>query len=137
MEIGRNKLFVALGALFILGIVLSVSNAYCAVNMGHVFAPLLYGIALAALATGAAIALLFQWKIDRLQFEKIIGVLPEDERKVLKVLIEKKSISQSELRYQSGLSKVKVSRIIAKLSKRGIVDKKNYGNTNLIILKVS
>ncbi len=136
VEIANNKLFIALGLLFALGVVLAMSNAYCAVNMGHMFAPLLYGIALIALTAGGAIALLFQWKVDKMQLEKVMDILPEDERRVLKVIIEKKSIPQTELKYLSGLSKVKVSRIVSKIEQRKIIKKKPYGNTNLIILKI-
>ena len=136
MEITRKKLLAAAGALFILGVLLSVSNAYCAVGMGHVFAPFLYGIALAGLAAGATITLLFQWKVDRMQLNKVISVLPEDERRLLEIIIEKKSVSQTELKHLSGLQKVRISRILAKFEQRKIVEKKPYGNTNLIIAKI-
>ncbi len=136
MEITKKKLFIALGLLFGLGVFLAMSNAYCAVNMGHLFAPLLYGIALIALTTGGSIVLLFQWKVDKIQLEKVISILSEDERKVLKVIIEKKSISQTELKYLSELSKVKVSRIVSKFEQRKIIEKKPYGNTNMIIIKI-
>jgi len=117
MEITNKKLIIAVGLLFALGVNLAWSNAYCAVSMGHMFAPLLYGIALIALATGGAITLLFQWKVDRIQLEKVISILPNDEKKVLKIIIDKKSISQTELKYLSELSKVKVSRIVSKLNR--------------------
>lgn len=136
MEITKKKLIIALGLLFALGVFLAMSNAYCAINMGHLFAPLLYGIALIALTTGGAVALLFQWKVDKIQLEKLISILPKDERRVLKVIIEKKSVSQTELKHLSELSKVKVSRIVSKLEQRKIIEKKPYGNTNLIIRKI-
>jgi hypothetical protein len=136
MEITRKKFLAAAGALFVLGVLLSVSNAYCAIGLGHVFAPLLYGIALAGLAAGAAIALMFQWKVDRMQLNKIIGVLPEDERKLLEIIIEKKTVSQTELKHLSGLPKVRISRILAKFEQRKIVEKRAYGNTNLIVSKM-
>ncbi len=136
VEITSRKLIIAFGMLFALGVILALSNAYCAANMGHLFAPLLYGIALIALATGGAIALLLQWKIDKMQLEKIISILPEDERKVIKVIIDKRNITQSELRYLTGLSKVKISRIVSKFEQRGIIEKKPYGNTNLIVLRI-
>jgi len=136
MEITKKKLIIALGLLFALGVFLAMSNAYCAANMGHLFAPLLYGIALIALAIGGAIALLFQWKVDKIQLEKVISILPDDEKKVLKIIIDKKSISQTDLKYLSELSKVKVSRVVSKLEQRKIIEKKPYGNTNLIIRKI-
>lgn len=80
-----------------------MSNAYCAVNMWNLFASYLYGIALIALTTGGAVVLLFQWKVDKIQFEKVISILPEDERRVLKIIIEKKSIFQTELKHLSEL----------------------------------
>lgn len=136
MEIGNRNLLIMFGLLFALGVLLAVSNAYCAINIGHVFAPLLYGIALVSLAAGGAIAMLFQWRIDKMQLERVISVLPEEERKVLKVVIDKKTVSQTDLRYLSGLSKVRVSRIISRLEQRSIIEKKPFGNTNMVILKI-
>ncbi len=136
IEISTRKLIIAFGLLLSLGMILAISNAYCATNMGHLYSPLLYGVTLIALTTGVAIALLLQWKIDKLQLERIINILPEDDRKVIKVILDKKkNITQSELRYLTGLSKVKISRILSKFEQRGIIEKKAYGNTNLIILK--
>lgn len=136
MEIQKGKILIALGLLFALGVILAMSNAYCAINMGHIFSPLLYGVALAGLAVGASIVLLFRWKIDKMQLNKIITILPEDEKKVLNALIDKKSVSQTELRYLTNLTKLQVSRVVARLELRKIVEKKPYGNTNLIVLKI-
>lgn len=136
IEFSRKKLVLLLGLLFGLGIFLSVSNAFCAVALGRLFAPFLYGITIVAFAAGVATALVFQWKIDRVQLSKAFSILPEDEKNVLMIITEKKHITQTDLRLMSGLSKVKVSRIIDRLEKRKIVEKKPYGNTNLIISNI-
>jgi len=136
VEVTSRNLLIALGALFILGAVLAMTNAYCAINMGHLFAPFLYGVALSALATGGAITLLFQWKVDKKQLKRILSILPVDEAKLLTVIIEQDRITQQELTARSELSKVKVSRILSKLEQRNIIEKKPYGNTNLIIKKL-
>lgn len=132
MEVTQRRLLLALALVFALGIVLSISNAYCAIHMDHVFAPFLYGIALVSLATGGAVAGLFQWRMDRIQLEKVMSILPGDDRKLLRLIIERKSILQNELVPLSGLSKVKVSRIVSRFEQRGIVKKSAYGNTNMI-----
>jgi uncharacterized membrane protein len=48
---------------------------------------------------------------------------------------EKGSITQTEIKSRSGLSKVKVSRILSRLEQRNVIEKKPHGNTNLIIKK--
>jgi uncharacterized membrane protein len=72
-----------------------------------------------------------------LQLERILKILPKDERTVVKVLLDNNnSIEQNKLVVISGYSKVKVSRILQKLIERDVIDKKNMGNTNLILLKI-
>lgn len=136
IELTRKKLVVGLGLLFALGIFLAISNAFCAMNLGQPFAPFLYGVASVAFAAGSAVTLLFQWRVDRVQLAKVFTILPEDERKVLTVIAEKKSITQADLRYMAGLSKVKLSRMIKRLEERKIIEKRPYGNTNLILSRI-
>ena len=135
IEAAHRNLIIAFGLLFSLGVVLAVSNAACAINMGHLFAPFLYGVALVGLATGGAVTLLFQWKVDKMQLKRILSILPADEASVLTTIIEKGSITQTEIKSRSGLSKVKVSRILSRLEQRNVIEKKPHGNTNLIIKK--
>ena len=68
--------------------------------------------------------------------EYLLKILPEDERTIVRVLLKEKKIEQMYLVAESGLSKVKVSRLISKLEQRGIVEKKPLGNTNLIKLTI-
>ncbi|MBU4342216.1 MAG: hypothetical protein KJ928_06435, partial [Candidatus Altiarchaeota archaeon] len=51
-------------------------------------------------------------------------------------LVREKKMEQTYLVAESGLSKVKVSRVLSKLEQRGIVEKKPLGNTNLVKLRV-
>ena len=90
IEAAHRNLIIALGSLFFLGVALAVSNAACAINMGRLFAPFLYGVALVGLATGGAITLLFQWKVDKMQLKRILSILPVDEASVLTTIIEKR-----------------------------------------------
>jgi uncharacterized membrane protein len=64
---------------------------------------------------------------------RLLQLLPADEREIIKKIIENKGkITQSKL--SSIFGKVKVFRIVENLRKRGIIEKKKYGKTNLIEL---
>ena len=88
------------------------------------------------MGVGALIILLFQWRISQRQYHNTLKVLPQDERVILEILLKEKKIEQIYLVAESGLSKVKVSRLLAKLEQRGIILKKPLGNTNLIKLNI-
>lgn len=64
------------------------------------------------------------------------GLAPE-EKEVVKALERQaeKELAQSRIKDLTGLSKVKLSRVIARLEKKGLVGKRPYGNTNLVFLE--
>ena len=136
MEVSETRLAAAIIAVFFLGILLSVLNGIYIEDTGSPMPSLTYGVAAVAMGVGALIILLFQWKITARQAYTMLKVLPEDERKILEVLLKEKKIEQTYLVAESGLSKVKVSRILMRLEQRGIVEKKPLGNTNLIKLRI-
>ena len=60
----------------------------------------------------------------------------EDDKKVICLLKENKgSLTQSQLVKESGMTKVKMHRIITKLESNNILEKFKYGQTNKIRLK--
>ncbi|MHC1756506.1 MAG: helix-turn-helix transcriptional regulator [Methanosarcina sp.] len=61
-------------------------------------------------------------------------ILEGDEKKIYLIVYEKKQILQSELVLESGLSKVKVSRLLQKLENKSLLLRKPYGNTNKVII---
>ncbi|HHQ45176.1 MAG TPA: winged helix-turn-helix transcriptional regulator [Candidatus Altiarchaeales archaeon] len=136
MEVSESRLAVAIIAVFSLGILLSILNGYYIENTGSAMPLETYGVAGVSMFVGALIILLFQWKISTKNALSLLKILPEDERKILEVLLNEKKIEQTYLVAESGLSKVKVSRVVSKLEQRGVVEKKPLGNTNLIKLKI-
>jgi uncharacterized membrane protein len=64
----------------------------------------------------------------------ITDVLQGDEKKLYLIVCEKKEILQSELVLESGLSKVKVSRLLQRLENKSLLVRRPYGNTNKVIL---
>ncbi|MBI1969889.1 MarR family transcriptional regulator [Candidatus Woesearchaeota archaeon] len=136
MEISEKKLVIAIGAVFLLGVFFSIANGYYTQKTGDPLPLIAYAIAFISLAVGSALVLLFQSRINKMQLENILKILPQEERKIMEILVERKEIEQKHLVVLSGLSKVKVSRVLAKLEQRGIVEKKASGYTNLVIVKL-
>ena len=98
---------------------------------------IVYGISFLSILIGAFIVVLFQFKISKIQLERVLKILPQEERKVVKILLDNSnSIEQNKLVALSGFSKVQISRLVRKLVEREVVEKRNMGNTNLIILKI-
>ncbi|NOX71534.1 MAG: hypothetical protein GXO64_02435 [Candidatus Micrarchaeota archaeon] len=139
MEISTKKLFIAVSLVVMLGALITVFSIYHTLHMGNAFLqyPLfLYGTAILSLLSGGFIVYLFEDRINKAQLNKILSVLPPDERKIMKILAERVEIEQNKLVTLSGLNKVRVSRILATLEQRKIIEKKKHGYTNMIILKI-
>lgn len=65
-----------------------------------------------------------------------ISKLTEEERKILEKIKEAGgSLYQSDIVKETGLSKVKTTRILDKLELKGIIERKRRGMTNIIVLK--
>lgn len=68
-------------------------------------------------------------------FESIEKTLNEDERKVINTLqLHQGKYLQKYITKETGLSKLKTHRIVARLSERGIVTLEKTGNTNTVYL---
>lgn len=137
MEVEPKKLVVALLAVFLLGISFAVLNGYYFAESGESLPLIVYGVSFLSILIGAFVVLLFQWRINRAQLDKVLGVLEQEERTVIKILLDNKGhIEQTYIVALSGMNKVAISRTIAKLEQRGVIEKKPLGNTNMIILKL-
>lgn len=68
--------------------------------------------------------------------DAVLHVLSEDERKVVEAVAAAggDAVLQKDIRWKTGLSRVKVHRVVARLSQRGIVKVEKYYNTNKIAL---
>ncbi len=75
-------------------------------------------------------------KLSKENYQKIMKDMDEDEKKVLEgIIAEKGSIMQSGIVAKTGLTKVKVTRILDRLEGREIIERKRRGMTNVVILK--
>ncbi len=67
--------------------------------------------------------------------DAVLRVLIDEEQKVIKLLVaEGGMMLQKNIRWKTGLSRVKTHRILHRLAKRGIVSAQKYYNTNKITL---
>ena len=66
--------------------------------------------------------------------EVAMKILGGDDKRLYKLILEKKEYLQKNLVYDSGFPKAKVTRILEKLEQKRLVTKKPFGNTNKIVL---
>lgn len=69
-------------------------------------------------------------------YDKIISLLKDNEKKTVHLIKEHKGeILQNELVLKLGLSKVKITRILASLERKQIIERHRHGMTNKVRLK--
>ncbi|WP_435093263.1 helix-turn-helix transcriptional regulator [Halorubrum sp. N11] len=61
--------------------------------------------------------------------ERVLDLLPEDERRILRPVLSSPGITQIELRDRSDFSKSKVSQTVSALEKRGLLYRERQGRT--------
>lgn len=61
--------------------------------------------------------------------------LRQEDKEVLKIIEENKTIFQADLIEKTGFGKAKMTRIIDRLENKGIVERKRRGMTNVVVLK--
>ena len=73
--------------------------------------------------------------IEKKPQKKIIDTngLKQEEKKVLELVKENKTIFQAEIIEKTGFGKAKVSRIIDRLESKGFVERKRRGMTNVVV----
>lgn len=75
--------------------------------------------------------------IPKTKLNKMVGDLPEDERKIFGELAKNDgSVFQNDLINTSGFSKVKISRILDRLETKGLVERRRRGMANMVVLRV-
>ena len=137
MEIDNKRLAIGLLLIFLLGVLFAWLNGTYAASTSEQLPLIVYGISFLSILVGAFIVVMFQWRISRIQLDKVLRILPRDERLMVESLLDNSGrLEQNNLVVLTGLSKVQVSRLVARLEQRGVVEKKAMGNTNLILLKV-
>jgi hypothetical protein len=72
-------------------------------------------------------------KVIKHNTDVILKLLAPEERKVISKIVENRGkISQSEITYMEGFSKVKAHRVVISLANKGIVTKETYGKMRMI-----
>src|SRR3989344_6777077 len=126
MEIGNKRLVTGLVLVFILGILFAIVNGFYTSSANEQLPLIVYGISFLSILIGASIVIMFQFRINKMQIENVLKILPREERMVVKILLDNKNmIEQNKLVVLSGFTKVQISRILQKLAERDVIDKKS------------
>jgi len=73
--------------------------------------------------------------LRRTRIQDVLPVLTEPERRVMEIVLRDKTADQRKIVKETDFSKPKVSRIIHDLEKRGLIEKRLKGRTNIISFK--
>ncbi len=95
-------------------------------NEDYIYAAIILAILVAS-------AYLFR-RFKRRQTNDKIEILKEDERAIMRLIIEEDGIDQREIQRETDFSKTKVSKILSELEKRGVIRKEQVGRRNKIFL---
>ncbi|MBR9683912.1 MarR family transcriptional regulator [Candidatus Woesearchaeota archaeon] len=75
-------------------------------------------------------------QIKREDYETVMNDLSAEEKQIFeKVLEAQGTIFQSDLVEKTGLTKVKMTRLLDRLEGRGLIERKRRGMTNVVVLK--
>ncbi len=74
-------------------------------------------------------------KLNLLEIKSLAKLLEGPEGKILEFLAKKGGEAlQSEILFETGLSKVTVSRVLKEMERKGLISRKKYGNTKVVRL---
>jgi uncharacterized membrane protein len=136
MDIDNRRLVIGLALVFLLGVLFAVVNGAYTSSTNEQLPLIVYGISFLSVVIGAVIVLLFQLKINKMQIEKVLRIFPREERTIVKILLDNNNkLEQNKIVVLSGFTKVQVSRVVQKLVEREVIEKRDMGNTNLVVLK--
>ncbi len=89
--------------------------------------------------------LIFSKQTERIIIKKVEGKikkkildtsgLKSEEKKILRLVEENKTIFQADLIEKTGFGKAKISRILDRLEGKGFIERKRRGMTNVVVLK--
>ncbi len=75
-----------------------------------------------------------QEQIKNLKVDKLEGFLNENEMLVVKEVMNKPGISQAQIVQNTGMSKSTLSRIVAKMERKGLLKKKSVGMSHQLYI---
>ncbi len=134
--VSERRILIAILLVFFFGLSLTAFNSFHVLVLGHPLEFVLYPLAIEFFALGGLANLLLRKRISYVQFNRILDILPKDEGTLLKIISSEKSITQKDLVDKTGIYKMKVSRILQKFEQKGIIERKPYGYTNMILSKI-
>lgn len=84
----------------------------------------------------STVGVVLYWLIDRYMKERAVRTammaMSDDERSVMRVIMEKGEARQDELRRELDFSKSKLSALLKNLEKKNAVEKNRYKRTNIV-----
>ena len=84
MEIDNKKLIIGFSLIFLLGIAFSIVNGTYTDSTNEQLPIIVYAISFLSIIVGAFLVIMFQAKINKIQLERVLKILPREERVIVK-----------------------------------------------------
>ena len=92
-------------------------------------------IGIGAILGAVALYMFYERAAPASKADAALSLMEKDERAVVGRIVEEGGrVTQSEISMVKGLGKVKAHRILQKLEKRGVLEREQYGKTNMVKL---
>jgi len=95
---------------------------------------LILGIAVAGFAIGAASLWALHGEGKRAKADILLPLFHKEERAVMEVLLRKKEAPQAQIRMETGMNKVRLSRTLKRMEEKGLVEIVKGGKINFVRL---
>ena len=132
----ETRLIIVLSLVLLFGVMLAMISDIHILTLQNPFKPVMYLSIIELVALGALFSIILRRRIVAVQLEKTLDILPEDERETLRVIYSKQVTTQKQIIEETGIYQMKVSRILKKIEQKGLIKRKPYGYTNIVISQI-
>jgi DNA-binding MarR family transcriptional regulator len=132
----ESKLILVIFMVLLFGILLAVISDLHILTLEKPFRGVMYLNVIELFTLGCLFSIVLRRRLSKVQLEKVLCVLPTEEREVLRIIYEKHYLTQKDILEKTGIHQMKISRILKKLEYNGVIKKQPYGNTNSIISNI-
>ncbi|MFH1055026.1 MAG: MarR family transcriptional regulator, partial [Candidatus Altiarchaeota archaeon] len=132
----ETKLLIVIFMILIFGILLAVISDLHILTVEKPFRWVMYLNVIELFTLGCLVSIVLRRRISQIQLGKILDILPPEEKEVLRIVYNRHYLTQKSLVEDTKINQMKISRILQKLEQRGIIKKKAYGYTNIIISQI-
>jgi DNA-binding MarR family transcriptional regulator len=132
----ETRLILVIFIILLFGILLAIISDLHIITLEKPFRGVMYLNVIEVFTLGCLFSLVLRRRMSQIQLEKILDILPPDEKVVLSAIYQKHYLTQKSIVEETRIHQMKISRILQKFEQRGVIKKRPYGYTNMIVSQI-